>query len=201
MASAADPFPIPEGFVELGAADRLVLDLRYASSNNFTGRNLYGSFDRLMLHAVAAGKLRRAAALLGAERPDLRLKVWDGFRPNRVQRVFWAAVAGTGLDRFVADPAVGSVHSFGLAVDLTLATSAGSDLDMGTGFDDFTPLAEPRLEAEHAASGALTAAQLGNRRLLRGIMERAGFTGIPVEWWHFDALPAEAVRAAYPLVA
>ena len=200
MAPAADPFPIPEGFVELGDADGLLVDLRYASTDNFTGRNLYGSFNRLLLHALAAGKLRRAAVLLGAERPDLRLKVGDGFRPNRVQRVFWAAVAGTGLERFVADPARGSVHGFGLAVDLTLASAAGRDLDMGTGFDDFTSLAEPRLESEYAASGALSRAQVGNRRLLQSIMERAGFAGIPVEWWHFDALPADEVRAAFPLI-
>ncbi len=200
MATTPDALEVPDGFVALGEADGLLIDLRYASADNFVGRNLYGAFDRLMLHALAAEQLRRAAALLGADHPGLRLKVWDGFRPNRVQRVFWDAVRGTDQQRFVGDPAVGSVHGFGFAVDLTLATAAGRDLDMGTGFDDFSALAEPRLEAEHLAAGGLTATQVGNRRLLRGTMERAGFTAIPIEWWHFDALPAAEVRARYRLV-
>lgn len=90
-----DPFVPPAGFVELGPADGLLLDLRYASANNIMGRNLYGAFDRLLLHAIAADKLRRAVRLLSGRRPDLRLTVFDGLRPNRIQRVFWDAVRGT----------------------------------------------------------------------------------------------------------
>lgn len=200
MATTLDDIAVPVGFNELGPTDGLLVDLRYASADNFVGRNVYGTFDRLMLHAVAADKLRRAVALLGTERPDLRLKVWDGFRPNRVQRVFWATVKGTDRQKFVGEPAIGSVHGFGFAVDLTLTTLAGRDLDMGTGFDDFSALAEPRLEAAHLAAGALTPVQVDNRHLLRDLMGRAGFTGLPIEWWHFDALPADDVRARHRLI-
>lgn len=188
------------GFVELGAADGLLVDLRYASANNFVRRNVYGAFDRLLLHPIAADKLRAAVALLAESRPALRLLVFDGLRPNRVQRVFWSLVQGTPLQRYVGDPAVGSVHGYGLAVDVSLATSDGAELDMGTPFDDFTPLAEPQLEAQHREAGALSAAQLANRQLLRGVMSAAGFLPIPVEWWHFDALPSAEVRARYPLI-
>ncbi len=191
---------VPPDFVDIGDADGLLVDLRYASTNNFVGRAIYGDFDRLSLHPIAAAKLKNAVALLTTERPDLRLLVWDGFRPNRVQRIFWAMVRGTEQQRSVSDPAVGSIHSFGFALDLTLAGQDGRELDMGTGFDDFLPLAEPRLEPAFLATGALTAAQVGNRLVLRAVMERAGFSHLPIEWWHFDALPAEQVRTQYRLI-
>ena len=195
-----EPFVPPPGFVELGPADGLLIDLRYASANNIIGRNLYGSFDRLFLHPIAAAKLRAAACLLAERRPDLRLLVFDGLRPNRIQRLFWERVRGTPQQPYVADPAIGSLHGFGLAVDLSLADAGGRELDMGTAFDDFTPLAEPRREQALLAEGSLTQAQVADRRLLRAVMESAGFLHLPIEWWHFDALPGDAVRAGYLLV-
>jgi D-alanyl-D-alanine dipeptidase len=71
---------------------------------------------------------------------------------------------------------------------------------MGTGFDDFTGLAEPRRETQYLASGQLSQQQIGNRRILRSIMERAGFTQLPNEWWHYDALPKQEVRSRYRIV-
>ncbi len=196
----AEPFTPPPGYVELGPADGLLVDLRYATTNNVLGRNLYGAFDRLLLHAVAADKLRGAVRLLAEAAPDRRLLVFDGLRPNRIQRLFWAAVVGTPQQPYVADPAIGSLHSFGFAVDLTLASVAGAELDMGTPFDDFTPLAEPQRETDFLAQGRLTEEQVANRRLLRRVMEGAGFLSLPIEWWHFDALPGETVRYRYRLV-
>jgi D-alanyl-D-alanine dipeptidase len=200
LPASAKPFEPPAGFVDMSEAEGIVLDLRYATTNNFLGRNIYGGFDRLLLHAIAAAKLEAAAADLMDRRPDLRLLVFDGLRPNRVQRIFWEIVRGTDQQRYVGDPAIGSVHGFGFAVDLSLVGQDGDELDMGTPFDDFTPLAEPCREAEFLASGALTREQVDNRRLLRGVMERAGFIALPIEWWHFDALPAAEVRARYGLV-
>lgn len=193
-------FDLPDDIVALDAGDGLVVDLRYASTNNFLGRNLYRNFDRLLLHAIAAAKLRQAVTLLARRRPDLKLLVFDGLRPNRVQRMFWEVVRGTDRQQYVGDPAVGSVHGFGLAVDLSLVDSDGVELDMGTPFDDFTPLAEPRREQEFLAAGTLNAAQVANRIVLRAVMAEAGFIPLPVEWWHFDALPADQVRRTFRLV-
>lgn len=190
----------PPGFVELGPADGLLLDLRYGSVDNILGRNLYGTFSKLVLHTIAAAKLRTAVQLLAARRPDLRLLVFDGLRPNRIQRLFWDEVRGTSRQRYVADPAIGSLHGFGFAVDLSLADQAGRERDMGTPFDDFTPLAEPRLEQAFLADGRLTHEQVADRILLRQVMETAGFLHLPIEWWHFDALPGEEVRRGYTLV-
>ncbi len=191
---------LPDDFVDLTDDPAFTVDLRYATTNNFVGRIVYGGFDRLILHRIAAEKLRAAAAVLHRLRPDLTLLVLDGLRPNRVQRAFWDLVAGTANQKYVGDPAIGSVHGFGLAVDLTLAARGGVELDMGTPFDDFSALAEPAREADFLASGALTSAQVANRRLLRSVMTDAGFLGIPIEWWHFDALPGDEVRRSHRLI-
>jgi D-alanyl-D-alanine dipeptidase len=98
-----------------------------------------------------------------------------------VQRIFWARVVGTPQQPYVADPEKGSVHNFGFALDVTLRNDTGAEVDMGTGFDDFTPLAEPQREAELAKAGKLTETQLENRRLLRRVMTGAGFTQRPNE--------------------
>ena len=187
-------------FVELTEADGIAIDLRYAGQNNFLGRSLYGCFIRLILHVNAAEKLRAAVAHLERSRADLRLSVLDGLRPNRIQRQMWATVVGTPEQIYVADPHIGSIHGFGLAVDVTLIDEARRELDMGTPFDTFEPLAEPQREAEHLASGALTAAQVANRELLRNTMLTAGFHPIALEWWHFDALLPEQVRSLHRLV-
>lgn len=187
-------------FSEIVEADGVVLDLRYATADNFVGRNLYGEFDRAFLHRIAAAKLRRAAALLRELRPEYRLVVFDALRPRSVQTVLWEQVAGTDRQRYVANPKGGSIHNYGFAVDLSIVDGGGAGLDMGTGFDDFTELAQPRLEGRFLREGRLTGAQVENRRLLRRVMEEAGFTQLALEWWHFDALPKSEVRANYRII-
>jgi D-alanyl-D-alanine dipeptidase len=100
----------------------------------------------------------------------------------------------------LADPARGSIHSFGMALDLTILDPEGRELDMGTGFDDLTELSHPALEADMLARGAITPEQIANRELLRGAMFQAGFVGINSEWWHFDCGDRVQVRAAYTRV-
>ena len=100
----------------------------------------------------------------------------------------------------MANPKGGSIHNFGFALDLSILDEYGKELDMGTPFDDFTPLAEPRLEQKFLKEGKLTELQIKNRRLLRNVMEQSGFITLPVEWWHFDALPAAEVRLHYQIV-
>lgn len=187
-------------FSEIVPADGIALDLRYATADNFVGRNLYGEFDRAFLHRIAAAKLRRAAALLRELRPDHRLVVFDALRPRSVQAVLWDQVAGTEQQRYVANPKGGSIHNYGFAVDLSIVDGAGAELDMGTGFDDFTELSQPRHEARFLREGRLTEAQLANRLLLRRVMEEAGFTQLAIEWWHFDALPKAKVRANHRII-
>jgi len=181
-------------FRRLSSIADLAVDLRYAGRRNFVGRDLYGTLDCGWLHRLAAVGLERAVTQLGHEAPGHRLLVLDALRPHRVQVQLWDHLDGTGLRQYVADPARGSIHSFGLALDATLLDAAGHELDMGSGFDEMTELSHPRLEAQHLANAALTPKQVQHRELLRRVLAAGGFNGIDNEWWHFDMLDREHVR-------
>ena len=173
------------------------VDLRYASPGNFVGADMYSPHDCGWLHREAAESLHKATAFLAARRNDLSLLVLDALRPQRVQERMWAALQGTGLTQYLADPVRGSIHSFGMAADVTLVDASGRELDMGTGFDDLTERSHPALEEGFLIRGELTQEHVDNRRLLREVMSEAGWRGINTEWWHFDGGDRERIRAEY----
>lgn len=187
-------------FRHLSSIRGIAVDLRYAGLDNFVGRDLYGTVDCAWLHRLAAEGLERAVALLAREAPGHRLLVLDALRPHRVQVQLWDHLDGTDLRQYIADPARGSIHSFGMALDATLLDAQGRELDMGSGFDEMAELSHPRLEAEHLANGALTPEQHRNRELLRGVLCRSGFRGIENEWWHFEMLDRQHVRQTFTRV-
>ena len=129
---------------------------------------------------------QRAADWLAHARPELQLLVLDAARPQRVQELFWRHVKGTPMQPYFAPPERGSIHSYGMAVDATLADAQGRELDMGTPFDDTTELSHPALEHAHAAAGRLGPEALAHRRLLRTAMLHGSWQAIATEWWHFD---------------
>ncbi|RZA32612.1 MAG: D-alanyl-D-alanine dipeptidase [Lysobacteraceae bacterium] len=184
-------------FRHLTSIKGIAVDLRYATPNNFVGRDLYSPFDCAWLHRDAAAALARVVAWLAERRPGYTALVLDALRPQRVQQQLWDALEGTGLQMYLANPARGSIHSYGMALDITLLDEQGRELDMGTGFDDMTELSHPALEEGFLAAGKLSEAQVANRRLLREAMLEAGFFGINTEWWHFDCGDRELVRATY----
>ncbi|MFZ4479964.1 MAG: M15 family metallopeptidase [Rhodoferax sp.] len=184
-------------FRPLATIDGIRVELRYASVNNFVGRDLYGELDCSWLHREAAAGLEKAVACLQSLRPGCRLLVLDALRPHRVQQTLWQWLAGTGLQQYLADPARGSIHSFGMAVDVTLLDPDDRELDMGTGFDDLTLLSHPQHEKKHLAEGLLGERQVLNRQALRQAMLQSGFLGIPTEWWHFDFGDRAMVRQSY----
>jgi zinc D-Ala-D-Ala dipeptidase len=178
-------------------------DLRYAGDNNFAGKNWYGTLDCAWLRAEAAQGLEQAASWLHTHRPGWRLLVLDALRPQRVQEAIWAEVVGTPAQDYFADPAVGSIHSFGMAVDVSLLDPNGHEAgaaEMGSGFDEMSLLSHPALHAEHLARGLLSAAQVAEREWLRGAMAAGGFVGIRTEWWHFDHGSSARVRRELPRV-
>ena len=184
-------------FRHLTGIDGIAIDLRYATPNNFVGRDLYSPFDCAWLHRDAAEALEKVVAWLRERRPGCKVLVLDALRPQRVQQQLWDALEGTGLQMYLANPARGSIHSYGMALDLTILDEQGRELDMGTGFDDMTNLSHPALEEGFLLSGELSDEQVANRRLLREGMLAAGFFGINTEWWHFDCGDRELVRATY----
>lgn len=188
-------------FVPLTGLAHVVLDLRYGCARNILGRDLYQGETEAWLRREAAEALARAAVRLQLRRPGWKLRVYDATRPHSVQELLFAKVRGTAQQAYVADPAHGSVHNFGYAVDLGLQDDQGWEADHGTGFDSFEDLAQPQLENAIFQQGRLNAGQIGLRRLLRELMEAEGFKAYPLEWWHFDfrSLP-EIKRARTPMV-
>jgi D-alanyl-D-alanine dipeptidase len=164
-----------DDFVDLGTiAPSIRLELRYATANNFTHQVVYPT-ARCLLRREVAERLGRVQAEL--EKHRLGLKIWDCYRPLSVQRRFFALVPD---ERYVADPKKGSRHNRGAAVDLTLVDERGVELEMGSGFDDFSKRA-------HRGIASLPATVREHRAQLDAAMAKEGFTGLPTEWWHFDA--------------
>ncbi|MBI3715398.1 MAG: M15 family metallopeptidase [Betaproteobacteria bacterium] len=192
--------PTHPDFRRLDSIAGAKVDLRYASPHNFVGRDLYSPLDCAWLHRRAAAALETSIAWLRERRPDLGVLILDALRPQRVQEQLWAALAGTDLQMYLAEPSRGSIHSFGMALDITLIDANDVELDMGTPFDDLTELSHPAKEARFLASGAIDAAQIAHRELLRGMMMAGGFQGINTEWWHFDCGDRLAVRRDFARV-
>ena len=186
--------------VNMGNIPGLQFDIRYAGVNNFTGRNLYGDYNYCFLHKVAAAKIKKALLNLKKRRPGWRLLIFDCLRPRSVQKQLWKVVKGTSQQPYVADPAKGSIHNYGFAIDLSLADDKGKEIDMGTEYDNFTTLARPTHESVYLKKGKLTSQHIVNRKILRKVMTDAGFIQLPYEWWHYDALPGPAVRRNHRIV-
>lgn len=196
----AEDLPTHPDFVALAAIPGIDIDLRYASAENFAGRVLYRGFDCAFLRREAAAALGTAAQWLARQAPGHRLRVLDAVRPQRVQEAAWGLVAGTPDEMYFAHPVAGSIHSFGMAVDLTVLGPDGAELDMGAGFDELHPRSHPALEARFLEEGVLSRVHVANRELLRGAMRSGGFEGISTEWWHFDLGQRAEVRRRLPRV-
>jgi D-alanyl-D-alanine dipeptidase len=156
------------------AAHRVEIDLKYATPDNFTGKPVYAQAD-CYLHPEAEKSLRVAVELAAVQ--GWRLRIFDAFRPSQAQWKLWNH---TPDPEFLADPRRGSPHSRGVAIDLTLIDAAsGEALDMGTGFDAFTPLS-------HHGNTEVSAQAQKNRMLLIGLMTIAGWDFYRNEWWHYQ---------------
>ena len=185
--------PIEEGvflepdLVELKNLDAsLQLDIRYATDNNFMGMPLYEE-GRAFLQRPAAEALVRVNQAL--EKYGYGLIVYDAYRPWYVTKMFWDATP-EAQKIFVADPAKGSRHNRGGAVDIGLySRKTGQSVAMGSGYDEFS------LRAYSWYPGG-TSVQRERRELLRLLMAGEGFTVYPEEWWHFDY----ASWRSYPLL-
>jgi zinc D-Ala-D-Ala dipeptidase len=195
---------IARGLVDIQKQDpSIAVELKYSTTDNFVKEDVYGDLTRAYLQPMAAQKLVKANQLLKAKHPDYHLLVYDAARPRSVTTIFWKRMSHLAPNRredFVANPVQGSIHNFGCAVDLTIADANNKPLDMGTAFDYFGELAQPNKEAQMLKIGKLTTTQLNNRKLLRQVMLQAGYTGIQMEWWHFNAMSRKQARQRYGFI-
>ncbi len=176
LAMPADPSAtaVPD-LVDLAGFDpRLRFDIRYARTDNFMHRRLYPA-ARALAQRPAATALSRAQDL--AEADGYGLIIHDAYRPWRVTRMMWDETPAAQRE-FVADPATGSRHNRGCAIDCTLHRD-GVPVAMPSDYDDFTP-------AAYRSYAGASAAARGNRQRLEDWMSAAGFDPLANEWWHFD---------------
>ncbi len=151
----------------------LEIELKYACADNITGKAIYQQ-ARCLLHKDAITALAKSISI--AQLSGLQLVIYDAYRPQQAQAMLWQACPDP---QYVVDVTVGSNHSRGTAIDLTLRDEHGNILDMGAGFDEMH-------ERSHAYHPSVPPAAQRNRLLLNAIMTGGGFVGISSEWWHFD---------------
>lgn len=193
-----------KGLVDVRTVDASILvELKYSTEDNFVGKDVYGCIDDCFMQPMAAQKLRKASQYLQEKHPNLRLLIYDGARARTVQWKLWNALPNVPPNKredYVANPRIGSIHNYGCAVDLTLASAKGQALDMGTKFDYFGELAYPTQENRLLKAGKLSEEQIKNRKILREAMLHGGFTPIESEWWHFNAISREKAKARYGII-
>ncbi len=151
----------------------IVLDIRYATDDNFVGKVLYPS-SRCFLAKKPALALKQVQQDL--KRQGFSLKVFDGYRPLSVQKQMWEILPDS---RYVANPATGSNHNRAYSVDVTLLDLDGNEMPMPSEFDDFS-------EKAHRDYMDCPQEAIRHRSILKDAMKKHGFTGISTEWWHFN---------------
>lgn len=172
------------GLVELLKVDSsFLVDLKYASDDNFTGRKIY-SRSLCLIHKNTAVKL--VAANNEFKELGYSIKVFDAYRPYSAQKTLWDAASDKA---YVASPTKGSIHNRGAAVDITLVDREGHEVEMPSAYDEFS-------KRSHLAYKDCPEIQIKNRELLGSIMVKNGFRRISKEWWHFEDTDA----SEYPLL-
>lgn len=168
------PEPADSAFVRvIEYIPDVVLDLRYATTNNFMEKKVYPCAECLLRYE-AVKALKKAQEDFKTK--GYKIKIFDGYRPLSVQWKLWNS---TDKKQYVANPKYGSNHNRGCAVDLTLVDSTGRELDMGTDFDFFGK------KAHHSYTN-LPQEVLENRRILKTVLAQHGFSKINSEWWHYN---------------
>ena len=208
------------GLVDIKTLDKEIgVELKYATTDNFVGKNMYGSLTRAYLVPSFAKRVINAQKILRKRFPKYNLHIYDAARPISVQRTMRRMVEGTPMQDFVADGTRGGRHNYGVAVDLTITNEKGEPLDMGTGFDalenasavkgtsDTSDPATRTIEVYRAyiskleAQGVISKKAADNRILLIEVMHEAGLYPYRREWWHFELIESmSTIRSTYRLL-
>ena len=192
-------------FIEAGLVDIHTIDesirvdlVNSDSDKNYFRENFYDGLNKAYLRREVAQKLSIAQKELKSEFPEYSILVMDAARPRSVSQLMYDKMKGTKFEKFVANPDKGSMHNYGIAVDVTIVDGSGEEIDMG-----FTPFYNSNLSIYWGYAKLkmfdLSEAQKKNRELLSKIMKKAGFFPLSYEWWHFNGLPKDEARKIYNL--
>lgn len=193
---------IEAGLVDVSTVDKAILvDLVNSDvQKNFFREDYYKGLNRAYLQKEVAVKLSKAQKILKSEKQGFSLQILDAARPRSVSRLMYDKMKGTKFEKFVANPDKGSMHNYGIAVDITITDQTGNELDMG-----FSPFRKSTSEiywqyAKMKLGSKLTKVQSENRQLLTDTMKKAGFIPLSHEWWHFDGMQKEQARKKYKII-
>lgn len=198
-----ETYLIKNGLVNIQELDSSIkVDLRYSSTNNFMNTDVYGDWENAYLQPDVAEKLVIANLLLKSKFPNYSLLVLDAARPVSVQQKMWNMINLPIAEKikYLSNPQNGSLHNYGAAVDVTIVNEIDEELDMGTPYDFFGEEAHPAKEMQLLLEGKLTEEQINNRKLLRDIMHKAGFSYLPTEWWHFNSCSRPEAMQKYRII-
>lgn len=188
------------GLVDISTVDASILvDLKYAGTDNFVGSNMYGTLSKAFFRPEIAESLAAVQRELKRFDPHLSLIIYDAARPQSAQRRMWDVVKDTPNRRYVAKPHRGGHHNFGIAVDVSIVRD-GVPVDMGTGFDSFGEASHIDNEESLVRRRLISREALDNRKLLRRLMRAQGFTTYRREWWHFQKYEINYARRKFRLL-
>ena len=186
------------GFVDVQTLDPAIqVDLKYSSTDNFMGINIYGDLYKSYLRPEIAEMVVKAQKYIKQVNPEYSLVIYDAARPLSAQRMMYEKVQGTKFSDYVAKPVNGGgYHNFGCAVDVTILHK-GKPLDMGAGFDEFSEMSHIDNEDVNLKNGKLSKEAYDNRQVLRNAMKKAGFGTYRCEWWHFQHYTKQYMRTHF----
>lgn len=189
-------------FIDIHSIDSsIICDLRYSSTNNFVGLDMYKDFNTCYLPKDIAQRLSQAQKNLQAIDSNYALLILDASRPLSIQKIMWDSCAYNFRKKknFLAKPSNTSLHNYGAAIDVSLMYK-GKEVDMGTPYDFAGEAAYTYNEQVLVKNHTITFEQMQSRQLLRKVMEEEGFIGNKYEWWHFGATYRSKADKLYPLI-
>ncbi len=180
----------------------IIVDLKYSGEENFMGFDMYDCLDKAYLLPHVAEKLLISQNYLKELHPGYSLIIYDAARPIQAQKLMWDSLEMPIEEKilYLSNPRFGSLHNYGAAVDVSIVDDNGELLDMGTPFDFIGEESQPALEWKMLSEGRITQEQINNRVLLRNVMRKGGFWGIPGEWWHYNAMTRQYAAEHFRLL-
>lgn len=190
------------GLINLQELDStIVVQLLYATADNFTGKVLYDDLKEAYLQPEVARAVNKANKYLQEKHRGYRLIIYDATRPMIAQQKMWDTVKGTSKYIYVSNPARGGgLHNYGAAVDVSILNAQGIPLSMGTEVDHLGVEAHITHEEELVKKGIITQEERKNRLLLREVMRKAGFRALNSEWWHFNFCSRNEAKQRYKVI-
>ena len=193
---------IQAGLVDVNSIDNTIqVDLVNSDpKKNYFRVNFYNGLNKAYIRKEVAVKLSKAQKILRSKKSGYSLLILDAARPRSVSRRMYEQMKGTKFEKFVANPDKGSMHNYGISVDITVVDAAGKELDMG-----FSPFRKSTIEiywqyAKKKLGFNLTDRQRKNRELLSDTMVKAGFIPLSFEWWHFNGMAKADARKRYKII-